>query len=65
MVLDPRLMTSNYGKLFLAALPKGVRPVRIDGSKPLPDPRDEGAAGGDSTEPKRHVQRFEPDDLPF
>ncbi|MFI4873388.1 MAG: ATP-dependent DNA helicase [Phycisphaerales bacterium JB061] len=65
VVLDPRLMTSNYGKLFLAALPKGVRPVRIDGSKPLPDPRDEGAAGGDSTEPKRHVQRFEPDDLPF
>lgn len=61
VVLDPRLLTSGYGKLFLAALPEGVRPVRIDGSKPLP--------GSGSPEkgapPKRHLQRFEPDDLPF
>lgn len=61
VVLDPRLLTSGYGKHFLAALPEGVRPVRIDGSKPLPGPK----ASTEGPEPKRHVQRFEPDDLPF
>ena len=65
VVLDPRLMTSGYGKQFLAALPEGVKPIRIDGSKPLPGARPEGSAAPDSGQAKRYVQRFEPDDLPF
>lgn len=62
VVLDPRLLTSGYGRLFLSALPEGVRPRRIDGSKP-PAPRP--APPPPEPEPKRHIQRFEPGDLPF
>lgn len=61
VVLDPRLLTSGYGKLFLAALPRGVKPRRLDGSKPLPS----SAPKVQPPEIKRHIQRLGPDDLPF
>lgn len=32
VVLDPRVMTKSYGKLFLAALPAGVRLIQLPGA---------------------------------
>ncbi len=33
-VLDPRLVRSRYGRFFLAALPSGVEPVRVEHADP-------------------------------
>jgi len=63
VVLDPRIVTTGYGRHFLAALPEGVRIQKIDGRKPITQPP------APTTPPEPHQRpehkAFDENDLPF
>ena len=44
VVLDPRIVTTSYGRAFLAALPEGVV---VEQARSIPEPPRGGAAGAD------------------
>ncbi len=63
VVLDPRIVTTGYGRYFVAALPEGVKIRKIDGSQPI----SLATQRVEPIEPRERPEHesFDPDDLPF
>jgi ATP-dependent DNA helicase DinG len=63
VVLDPRIVTTGYGRHFVAALPDGVKIRKLDGSKPIGPPPEQAAPPEPHQRPEH--QSFDAGDLPF